>query len=99
MYSSKEADIMNELKGIEVLRTVKRVEVPLRLKSNIDARIASQMSESLPSQWLWLAAASVVLLITINTLAIRTEYTGDNSNDPTESIATGLGIQTSNQLY
>lgn len=90
---------MNELKNIELLEIVMRVDVPSSLKSRIDARIAEQVRESLPSQWLWLAAASVAILIAINTIAIRTEYRSVSSFEPTELITTGLGIQSSNQLY
>lgn len=84
---------------MNLLAAVKRVEVPSHLKQQIDDRISNAKVGALPDQWLWLAAASVAVLITVNTFVIRSEYVDSRSSGQTNVLTASMGIKTSNQLY
>ena len=90
---------MEEMNELNLLAAVKRVEPPIHLKRQLDARVSKVEADSLPNTWIWMAAASVALLITVNTFMFRNEYFEGRSSQSTNEFTSAMGIQTSNQLY
>ncbi|MCF8464226.1 MAG: hypothetical protein K9G41_05270 [Flavobacteriales bacterium] len=87
-------------KQIELLTTVDRVDVPPLLKTRIDARIRQVAEDSLSNGWVWSFAATVALLIVVNSMVFL-RVTGESTSSESEvyTITQGMGINVSNQLY
>jgi hypothetical protein len=85
---------------IELLSKVGRVETPPFLKTRIDARIQQLAEDSISSGWVWSFAATVALLIVVNSM-IFLGGTSDStsSENGAYTITQGMGMNVSNQLY
>ena len=91
---------MEELNELELLQQVKRVDTPPFLRTRIDARILQASEDSLSNGWVWSFAATVALLIVVNSMVFLSG-TEDSSTSDTGAytITQGMGINVSNQLY
>ncbi|MFY0672597.1 MAG: hypothetical protein JXQ87_04305 [Bacteroidia bacterium] len=75
---------------------INRVKAPDHLWQNIEAIIEKANNEVAPLTWYWLAAASFIILITVNVAVL----TSNNSNtNQVESYVESIEINVSNQLY
>lgn len=91
---------MQEMKELEVLEKVNRVEAPPFLFTRIEARIQAQLNEQLPIRWVWVSISTVLLLVVVNTLILRdSTQLSETSNGSIQHISEEMGMQTSNQLY
>jgi hypothetical protein len=92
---------MQEMKELEVLEKVNRVEVPPFLFTRIEARIQSQLNEQLPVRWVWVSLSAVLFLVVINTLILQgnTQLPKSWNTSSVQYISEEMGIQTTNQLY
>jgi len=91
---------MQEMKELEVLEKVNRVEAPPFLFTRIEARIQAQLNEQLPIRWVWVSISTVLLLFVVNTLILRdSTQLSETSNSSAQHISEEMGMQTSNQLY
>ncbi|MFM1875278.1 MAG: hypothetical protein RL266_1015 [Bacteroidota bacterium] len=92
---------MQEMKELEVLEKVNRVEVPPFLFTRIEARIQSQLNEQLPVRWVWVSLSAVLFLVVINTLILQgnTQLPKSWNASSVQYISEEMGIQTTNQLY
>lgn len=91
---------MQEMKELEVLEKVNRVEAPPFLFTRIEARIQAQLNEQLPIRWVWVSISTVLLLVVVNTLILRdSTQLSETSNSSVQHISEEMGMQTSNQLY
>ena len=91
---------MEELKELDRLKNVARVEAPPFLKTRIDARIQQLAEDSISSAWVWGFAATVALLVVVNgTILLRGSGSDASSFDVASSITSSMGINNLNQLY
>lgn len=91
---------MQEMKELEVLEKVNRVEAPPFLFTRIEARIQAQLNEQLPIRWVWVSLSTMLLLVVVNTLILVGNTQHSNaSNSGIHHISEEMGMQTSNQLY
>lgn len=91
---------MQEMKELEVLKKVNRVEAPPFLFTRIEASIQAQVNEQLPLRWVWVSISTVLLLVVVNTLILRdSAQLSETSNSSVQHISEEMGMQTSNQLY
>jgi hypothetical protein len=91
---------MQEMKELEVLKKVNRVEAPPFLFTRIEASIQAQVNEQLPMRWVWVSISTVLLLVVVNTLILRdSAQLSETSNSSVQHISEEMGMQTSNQLY
>ncbi|MBP9151959.1 MAG: hypothetical protein KBF73_06720 [Flavobacteriales bacterium] len=87
-------------KQIELLSEVRRVDAAPFLKTRIDARILQMAEDSISSGWVWSFAATVALLIVVNSM-IFLGGTDDSTSSESGAytITQAMGMNVSNQLY
>jgi len=98
--SSNDTVNMEELNKIELLKQVKRVDAPPFLRTRIDARIQQAAEDSLSNGWVWSFAATVALLIVVNSMVFLSGTEDVSTADSgAYTVTQGMGINVSNQLY
>ncbi|MCB0528926.1 MAG: hypothetical protein KDC65_10655 [Saprospiraceae bacterium] len=96
--SSKQID-MKQQHSLEQLRSVKKVETPPFLLTRINAKIAAQQAEALPSSWQWAGALAFGLMLLFNVMVVRANRQTGSGQGSVETLAYDLQMTASNQLY
>ena len=78
------------------LENIKRVEAPDYLWQMIEEKITQETEKQVPIKWYWLAAASLVLLITLNISVLNANSSSVNTMD---TYIESIEMKTTNQLY
>lgn len=79
---------------VDILEKVQKVEAPPFLYTRILNRIQNKAQETVPVKWAVVAAACLLVLITINISVIQSSKE-NNRTDLSEAFS----LQTSNSLY
>ncbi|MGK0384643.1 MAG: hypothetical protein ACJAVL_001387 [Bacteroidia bacterium] len=91
---------MKDLNELELLKQVKRVDAPSFLRTRIEARIQQAAEDSLSNGWVWSFAATVALLIVVNSMVFFNVTEDVSTTDSgAYTITQGMGMNISNQLY
>lgn len=81
--------------SLDPLKKVQKVEAPLFLWTRIQARIRQSDMERLPRSWQWVGALAFGILLLFNWRVIA----NSGSPAPVATLAAGIQLQPSNQLY
>ena len=90
---------MKKQQPLEQLRKVQKVSAPPFLLTRINAKIAAQQVEQLPRSWKWAGALAFGLMLLLNVGAMQMNQQTGGSQDTIETLADGLQLSSSNQLY
>jgi hypothetical protein len=85
-------EVMNSLEGAQ------RAEAPPMLFEKIVSRINKARVEVLPSKVVWLAAASILIIISANVLLLRASSQSPSQKDPYQLIVNDYQLNTTNPL-
>ncbi len=89
---------MKNTDALELLARVKPVDPPPFLFTRIEARLQELRATAVPRSWVTVTVMLGVLVLLLNLVAVRGARQVHGEGDE-QSIASGLGISTSNQLY
>lgn len=79
---------------VDILEKVQKVDAPPFLYTRILNRIQNKVQETVPVKWAVVAAAGLLVLITINISVIRS-----SKQKNTTDLSEAFSLQTSNSLY
>ncbi len=89
--SSNEIDMENKLK---ILETIQRVEVSPFLYARILNTLENKKKEIVPIKWGWMAAACLLLVFTINIVAMQ-----NNKRNTEVDLTKVFSLQPQNMFY
>lgn len=84
------------LHPVDILEKVQKVDAPAFLYTRILSRIENKVKETVPVKWAVVAAACLLLLITVNITVIQS---AKQSNTANADLSEVFSLPTSNSLY
>ena len=86
-------EVANSLEGIQ------RAEAPPMLFQEVMSRIKKGRLEVLPGRVVWLAAASLLLIISANVLLLTSSSKNASQKDPLQAVVNDYQLNHNNPLY
>lgn len=81
-------------KELDILNRIQKVDAPPFLYTRILTRVQNKVRETVPVKWAVVAAACLLILITINISVIQS-----TKQNNTTDLSQVFSLQTSNSLY
>ena len=92
---------MKQQHDLDRLKKVNKVDAPPFLLTRIQAKIdARQMGQApVPVQWKWASALALAIMLLLNVMAVKNSHQTTGAPDAIETLADGMLMNASNQLY
>ena len=90
---------MKQQLNLEQLRKVRKLEAPPFLLTRINAKIMARQAEQLPTSWKWAGVSAFGLMLCLNLIGLKMSQSTARSPIAIETLANGLQMSNTNQLY